>query len=723
MAISSAQLVIAGVTSTVYLNIEVTPGTQNIPNNTTSVAWSAWLSNSKYTYSYAHINGLTMTINVGGTTVATATNLQYNFKTTGSARSQCVQSGTTTITHNSDGTKSIDASVALVDTKGSTTNKTVSIASFALTTIPRASTIVSFSAFNNMSTSISVNFSRKSSSFTHYVYVKIGTTTIYEGYNDINGAGTLSLTDAQRVTMYNAVSGSSATATLTLYTVTPGWGATIGTATATATCTVYKASTIASFSAFNTESSGYAVNITRTTTSYSLAISMKIGSTTINTWTSTTTGAQTLATSQTVKNNLYTALAGATSATATLSVVTKYGSVVIGSTATATTTCTNNGVTTISSFSAFNTSSTNISFTLARKTTTLTHYIYLHIGATQIAVWNTAIDGAQTLTLTAAYQNALLDAIPASKTATATLTVYTTNTGWQATIGSVATTAVCTVNATNVPVVSGITIGYSNPTSAITGATRNYAIQSITNVTINATLTAPRGTTINNSTVRLGTAYVYTCPGTLKANASGTITVSVETADKRGYIGSASTTISVLPYLALTAAAPYIGRPRGAGAQARLEVDLRATVSQLAVSGSTTNGYKILIQTQPVAGGTVTTYATNTYNPGYAANTLFEYATATVYTETSAYNVTITVQDDFSGVTLNGLLSTALYPLVVGDIGIGVGKVPDDDMVLDVGGNAKIDGPLYISGSGGTLSRYKISYNEITNELDFEYIG
>ena len=95
MAISSERLTIAGVLSTVYLNIEVTPGTQSIPNNTTSVAWKAWLSNTKYTYSYAHIDGLTMTIKVGGTTVKTATNLQFTtLKQPVSARSQCINSGT-----------------------------------------------------------------------------------------------------------------------------------------------------------------------------------------------------------------------------------------------------------------------------------------------------------------------------------------------------------------------------------------------------------------------------------------------------------------------------------------------------------------------------------------------------------------------------------------------------------------------------------------------------
>lgn len=516
MAISSERLTIAGVLSTVYLNIEVTPGTQSIPNNTTSVAWKAWLSNTKYTYYCNSGTGLKMKIILDGATVKDTAELTFNFRPTGSARSQCIQSGTTTITHASDGTKSIAASVALTQTSGSITNKTVSIASFALTTIPRASTIVSFSSFVTNAASFAVNYSRKSTSFTHSTTLKIGT-------------------------------------------------ATIGT-------------------------------------------------------------------------------------------------------------------------------------------------------------WTTTANGAQSFSLTATHKTNLLNAIPAAKTATATI-ILTTLSG-STTIGTATATATCTVWSGETPSVSGISASYSNPTSAITGTSRSYAIQNVTSVTITSTRSVSIGTSVASTTTKLGTQSTTTYPAVIKPSTSGTLTITVTVVDARGYSGSATSSISVVAYTPLTTIATYIGRPRTSGSlQTRLEVDLRITVNALTYGGNTTNGFNINVKTQLTTGGTITTYYNPTFNPKSASDTLYTIANTTEYNETKTYNVTIKVTDDFSSVTIIGVLSTAAYPLVLGDEGIGVGKVPVDGRALDVKGHTHIEGNLIIT-EGTTTQSMIATYSAPSNanELVDEWV-
>ena len=93
-------------------------------------------------------------------------------------------SGYVDITHNNDGTKSIDASISFTDTaNGSNNGKyytpgngSASASGLVLETIPRASSI-SAPASLTTGTTASLSITRASSSFTHYLYWKIGSVT------------------------------------------------------------------------------------------------------------------------------------------------------------------------------------------------------------------------------------------------------------------------------------------------------------------------------------------------------------------------------------------------------------------------------------------------------------------------------------------------------------------------------------------------------------------
>lgn len=148
------------------LRLTVSQGTQNLDHNTTNVnwyldiieTWGSWSSQPSGSYN-VNING----VNYHGTVPA------FNSKTT-----TRIASGTTLVTHNSDGTKGIgvSASASNVNVVG---NASISVQYFGLTTIPRASTAwVSGGWSWTAGSENTIAISRASSSFTHNITYAFG---------------------------------------------------------------------------------------------------------------------------------------------------------------------------------------------------------------------------------------------------------------------------------------------------------------------------------------------------------------------------------------------------------------------------------------------------------------------------------------------------------------------------------------------------------------------
>ena len=148
------------------LRLTVFQGTQNVNDNTTNVnwyldiieTWGSWSSQPSGSYN-VNING----VNYNGAVPP------YNSKTT-----TRIASGTTLVTHNSDGTKTIgvSASASNVDVVG---NASISAQSFGLTTIPRASTASVSGGWSwTAGSANTIDISRASSSFTHNITYAFG---------------------------------------------------------------------------------------------------------------------------------------------------------------------------------------------------------------------------------------------------------------------------------------------------------------------------------------------------------------------------------------------------------------------------------------------------------------------------------------------------------------------------------------------------------------------
>lgn len=168
---------------------------QSIANNTTTITWS--LTGAGSASGYVVCGGFKVVIN-GETVYEKSTNHRvrvYN--------GDEIASGTHTISHNSDGTKTFSASAQAgiytyaVNCSGS--------GSWALTTIPRTSSYSLSATSVEINKSITINITRSSSSFTHYVKLWCDWDNYYV---EKSGVGT-STTITIPTSWYSATNGAS----------------------------------------------------------------------------------------------------------------------------------------------------------------------------------------------------------------------------------------------------------------------------------------------------------------------------------------------------------------------------------------------------------------------------------------------------------------------------------------------------------------------------------
>lgn len=144
-----------------YAVLTVTQQSQNVANNTSVVAYNLSIYRPSNISSSA---SKSYSISINGSTVKSGTT------TIGGSGTKVIASGTTTINHNSDGTKSINFGFSLtfeITWSGKWIGTGSSSNSMSLSTIPRASSISADTTSITLGNSISLTINRASSSFTH----------------------------------------------------------------------------------------------------------------------------------------------------------------------------------------------------------------------------------------------------------------------------------------------------------------------------------------------------------------------------------------------------------------------------------------------------------------------------------------------------------------------------------------------------------------------------
>lgn len=220
-----------------YLQLVVTQSSQSIANNTSTLSWTLYFKNGSSYYQNQSTKD-TFKVVINGTTVY---NTSKAISFSGANKTLTIASGTTTVGHNADGTKSVSMSCSY--TPGKTASyypKALSgSGSMSLTTIPRASSI-SISGGSGTKPgngSISLSISRASSSFTHTVNWSCGSSSGTVG----TGLST-SASWAVPLSLIAQAPNSNQTVTFTCYTYNGGTH--IGTKTCTATVGYHSPSTV-----------------------------------------------------------------------------------------------------------------------------------------------------------------------------------------------------------------------------------------------------------------------------------------------------------------------------------------------------------------------------------------------------------------------------------------------------------------------------------------------
>ena len=156
-----------------YLTFSWSLSSQSIENNTSTISWKLV---------GAGVSGYVVVSEVKVVINGTQVYYKDTSNTVNCYQGTVVASGTATIAHNTDGSKSFSASVGAgiyqwaINCNGS--------GSWALTTIPRASSLSLSASSVNVGSSITANISRASSSFTHTVEFYINS-TYYQKYTGV----------------------------------------------------------------------------------------------------------------------------------------------------------------------------------------------------------------------------------------------------------------------------------------------------------------------------------------------------------------------------------------------------------------------------------------------------------------------------------------------------------------------------------------------------------
>lgn len=144
-----------------FLNVYIDQGAQNIAANTSTVNWEMTVSRSSYYHTFNKSGSSTLSLSLDGRNVHSSnpTWEVWDGEVT-------LAKGSSTITHNADGSKTLPLSCTFNPNNGYHEPITVT-ANISLTTIPRASS-VSVNA-GTIGSPITINISRHSSSFKHTV--------------------------------------------------------------------------------------------------------------------------------------------------------------------------------------------------------------------------------------------------------------------------------------------------------------------------------------------------------------------------------------------------------------------------------------------------------------------------------------------------------------------------------------------------------------------------
>ena len=507
------------------IRIVLTETGTNVTNNTSTIAYEVWLDNGNTYFSTIKIG---CKVVIDGVTVldrAYSSSSQYSCSQNSSVK---IASGTTTVTHGADGTKSIASGKisATCSSAGIVATQTVtSNSAWALTTIARASSVAISTNTTVMGQARTITITRASSSFTHTLTYSFGSAsgTIATKTSSTSVSFTPPASLAAQLT--NAKSGTG-TITCTTY----NGDSSIGSSTCSFTATIPASSITLSGGTWI----GDALTITlgRASSNITHTLTYKFGTQTSATQIATGVGAST---SWTPTSAQKTAMVQAvatdnSSGSGTITCTTYNGTATIG-----TTTKTWTGKIPSSTFTRSSASVTmggSQTFTITRAGSNITHKLTYAFGSLTNQSIGTGIGTSKSWTVPTSLASQLSNA--SSGTCTVTLTTYngTVTCGSTSTVTftAVAPASTFTLSATSVAMGTGtltITINRATTNMTHTVAYKFNSDSTYTNIS----------TTAGDSA---SWSPAYTLASKIPSATSGTWNISVTTKIGTATVGSAS---------------------------------------------------------------------------------------------------------------------------------------------------------------------------------------
>lgn len=311
-------------------SLTVTESSTSTANNTSTISYSFWAKqrpSSEFTYiGTTRDPGGKIVVTINGVDVKTA-NIAFVYRSEGS----CSGSGTVTVPHNADGTKTLSYSIKMVEVAGNYSGDTWKYGaasksgSMTLTKIPRASSISvsSGSGTKPGNGSIALSISRASSSFTH---------TVNWSCSGLSGtvATNVGTSTSWSVPLSIIEKSPNANSTVTFTCITYSGSTQVGSKTCTATVGHHTASTVSSHttSAVCNGTNTINVNISRGNSNLVHTVTWHFGT---NEYTKTK---QTTSSSYAPPTSWLSAILAATKGTGGVTVKTFYNTTQIGSTVT-----------------------------------------------------------------------------------------------------------------------------------------------------------------------------------------------------------------------------------------------------------------------------------------------------------------------------------------------------------------------------------------------------
>jgi len=193
------------------LTVNEVSGSMSVTNNTTDVSYSLTVYK---TYGYGRYNGnyCPYNVKIDGETVASGST-KYNFE---NYESLTLASGTKTITHEPNGSKTISVSGYFDGDNGPSLGSGTASGTLTLSTVPRASSLTMTSSTSTIA-QISASISRASDSFTHNLVLSYGGASQTVSFGSATSTN-FNLSDDIRAKMKaNSATSASITAVLNTY--------------------------------------------------------------------------------------------------------------------------------------------------------------------------------------------------------------------------------------------------------------------------------------------------------------------------------------------------------------------------------------------------------------------------------------------------------------------------------------------------------------------------